>query len=1001
MNQEKQSINCTAHQQRLWFIDQFERRHLYAASPVYHNLPVLLKLNIPGTANTLTQAIQILAEKNEILRTRIEVHNGLPYLHVADGISFPLTIHHSNQTEEAALMAECLQWAAAPFNMEEDVLFRFSLVHNKKGENFLLLTAHHIMADRQTLKLLLQQLIVILKGEAPVANDATISFSEFAQWQNGLTPTDWEPFVFYWKRKLMGAPVLLLDTDQPRAAIHIYEHQGLQWQGTKALCNQISSFCTTNNIESLVFFTALLHTLLHRYSGQQEIVMGVLYPNRDEEGLPQMTGPAANLITLKNNIAPLHTFKDVLLHTTQEYEASVHHAAMPFEDVVLAVAPENDMSRTALFDVMMHYDREWTFQEDAQWMELNAGLGKYDINLLLTEGNGTFSLHLSYNKLYFLPERMERLLGHLETLAENVLDNPLQKISTVRFISTPEIQELTQKVSEKATFMEATITQLFERQVEKTPGNTAIVFETTKLTYRQLNDLANRLAHFLLQQYHVQKEELVVVQLERSEWLIITLLAVLKAGGCYVPADPAYPDDRLQYIKNDAAARLVIDEQFLHNFQQAQDRHSSEAVAVAIQPEQLAYIIYTSGSTGLPKGVLVEHRNVAQLLHPYKSEYDFNEADAWLLFHSVCFDFSVWEMYGALLFGGKLVVPSAETVKDPELCFNLIGKENITVLNQTPSAFYHLAAEAEIQHWPAHSIRYVIFGGEALLPARLFVWYENYPHTRLANMFGITETTVHVTYKEITAREMAAGASNIGKPISTLYGYVLDEQQQLLPAGITGELYVGGAGMARGYLNRPELTQQRFIEDPFHAGKKLYRSGDKVRLNANGDFDYLGRADDQIKIRGYRVEPGEIATVLEKNPLVKKALVFAAKNGQGEQELLAFVTGCDRGDEDSLRNYLTGVLPGYMVPAYIIAISQIPVTVNGKTDKQALLNIRQTIGTAANTYQTPETETEKKLAVLWMQVLEKDRAGKNDHFFHTGGHSLKAIQLQQGMGYCL
>ncbi|MBL7726223.1 MAG: amino acid adenylation domain-containing protein, partial [Dinghuibacter sp.] len=412
-----------------------------------------------------------------------------------------------------------------------------------------------------------------------------------------------------------------------------------------------------------------------------------------------------------------------------------------------------------------------------------------------------------------------------------------------------------------------------------------------------------------------------------------------------------------------------------------------------IRPEHLAYVIYTSGSTGQPKGVLVEHRNVVQLLYSHNPEYDFSASDAWLLFHSVCFDFSVWEMYGALLFGGKLVVPTAETVKDPAQCWQLVTREKITVFNQTPSAFYHFAREAEQQQWPAHHIRYVIFGGEALQPAQLANWFNHYPQTRLVNMFGITETTVHVTYKEITLAEITRGTSNIGRPLSTLYVYILDEHRQLLPAGIAGELYIGGAGLARGYLNREQLTAARFIPDPFKPGNRLYRSGDKARLTANGDLEYLGRADEQVKIRGYRIEPGEIETVLESHAQVKKAIVLAVTNSTGDSELVAFVTGCNETECEALRHYLGSRLPAYMLPAQIIALAYIPVTVNGKADKKALLQLKQSAAAQHTRFEPPLPGWENELALLWNKVLGVE-PGRNDHFFHRGGHSLSAIQLQ-------
>ncbi|MFN4951435.1 MAG: non-ribosomal peptide synthetase, partial [Flavobacteriales bacterium] len=541
-----------------------------------------------------------------------------------------------------------------------------------------------------------------------------------------------------------------------------------------------------------------------------------------------------------------------------------------------------------------------------------------------------------------------------------------------------------------------TIVDLFEEQVEKTPDNVAIKFKDTELTYRELNEKSNELAHYLIKNYSIQPDDLIGIELERSEWMVIGILAIIKSGGAYVPIDPEYPEQRKNFIQKDASLKLTINEEELTRFRQEnkQKLYSKDNPNTALGPNNLMYVIYTSGTTGNPKGVLIEHKNVVRLLFNESFQFDFSEKDVWTMFHNFNFDFSVWEMYGALLYGGKLIVVPSETAKDTIAFSDLLVNDCVTVLNQTPSAFYNLATIFESNPVPAkHQLRYVIFGGEALRPSKLDWWHRTYPETFLINMYGITETTVHVTYQEIGTKEIARGISSIGKPIPTLSCYILNEQKQLCAVGQEGELYVGGLGVARGYLNREVLTKEKFITNPYDPTQRLYRTGDLGRWRGDGNLEYLGRMDDQVKIRGYRIELGEIEQALSGHPEAKQAVVIArALNKTTDKELIAYTTGEATAEE--LKAYLKEKLPIYMVPNYYVRLESIPLTSNGKVDRKALPDPEGT-GMQQATYIAPKTETEKKLVKIWSEVLGTDAATlsiKAD-FFDLGGHSIKAIRL--------
>jgi amino acid adenylation domain-containing protein len=556
---------------------------------------------------------------------------------------------------------------------------------------------------------------------------------------------------------------------------------------------------------------------------------------------------------------------------------------------------------------------------------------------------------------------------------------------------------------------------LFEVQAERTPGAVAMRFEEESLTYRELNEHANRLAHYLVR-LGVGPEVRVGLCLERSLEMVLAILAVLKAGGAYVPLDPGYPAERLAFILADAGVPLVLVQESVRATLPAVDgveiisldgaaeeigAESAQNPESGAGPDSLAYVIYTSGSTGAPKGALIEHRNVARLFAATEAGFGFGESDVWTLFHSYAFDFSVWELWGALLYGGRLVVVPWQVTRDPVAFRKLLARERVTVLSQTPSAFRALAEVDEGEAEPLQALQTVVFGGEALQYESLRGWLDRYgpKRPRLVNMYGITETTVHVTWHTVTGRELkdAGAASGVGKAIPDLRAYVLDPAGNPSPVGVSGELYVGGAGLARGYLGRPGLTAQRFVPDPFpgEAGARLYRSGDLARWKPDGTLEYLGRIDQQVKIRGFRIELGEIESVLLAHPGVASAAVIARGEGS-DAELVAYLVAAGTAPSPAeLRDALKRHLPEYMVPAAFVAIDRIPLTANGKLDRRALPAPEAAAAAAGaeDGYVAPRTPVEEVLAAIWCEVLRRDRVGAGDDFFAVGGHSLRATQV--------
>jgi amino acid adenylation domain-containing protein len=632
---------------------------------------------------------------------------------------------------------------------------------------------------------------------------------------------------------------------------------------------------------------------------------------------------------------------------------------------------------------------------------------------------------IDYNADLFDRATITRMIDHFHTLLEGIIANPENPIGSLALLSEAEKHRLLVEWSgtEKNYPRNKCVHQLFEEQVERTPDAMAVLFPSIasepgadeQLTFRELNRRANRLAR-LLQTLGVGPDAPVGICMERSLEMVVGLLAILKAGGAYVPLDPGYPDERIAFMLEDSGVRVVLTQERLMPILPSRDarivcvdapdrRGELEALEAEANPadsataDNLAYVIYTSGSTGRPKGVLITHYNVTRLLAATDSWFHFDQNDVWTMFHSYAFDFSVWEMWGALLRGGRLVVVPFWASRSPELFYKLLSRERVTVLNQTPSAFAQLI-QFEQSSAIAHdlALRLVILGGEALDFQSLKPWFERHgaQHPRLVNMYGITETTVHVTHRPVTAADLPARGSFVGLPIPDLGLYVLDQKQNPAPIGVPGELCVGGAGIARGYLNRPELTAEKFMPDPFsdEPGARLYRTGDLARYLPNRDIEYLGRIDAQVKIRGYRIELGEIEAVLSRHPSVREAVALAREDSPGEKRLAAYIVPGDGAVQaGELRDFLKRKLPEYMVPSAFVFLGSLPLTPNGKVDRKALPAPDQGRPELGEGYVVPRTPREELLAKTWAEVLQLEKVGVHDNFFDLGGHSLLATQV--------
>ncbi len=758
--------------------------------------------------------------------------------------------------------------------------------------------------------------------------------------------------------------------------------------------------------------------LLSCYSGDADILFGAVVSGRpaELEGAESMVGLFINTLPVRIRVMPGMRVGEWLREVqskaaeARRYEYSPLAAVQRWSEITVG---------SPLFESLLvfeNYPMDKMLQERIGDLTISEVRGRertgYPLTLIIGTAGEKLSLLAIYDQRRFDPALVKSMLRHFETLLVNMIGNSQRRVEELTLLSEAERSVLLSNPNGAIKSSPATITELFKHQVRRTPDSVAVNCGDEQLTYCELDERAEHLAREL-QRSGIGPESLVAVLLDRSVELVVVLLGILKAGAAYVPLDPSYPQERIDDILGDSQSRLLITRRslaqrvpeqtcvlWLDDQREELAANGAGKISVDVTGDNLAYVIYTSGSTGRPKGVLITHANVTRLLDATRHWFEFGERDVWALFFSYAFDFSVWEMWGALLHGGRLVVVPHLTNRSPELFRELLRRENVTVLNQTASAFLHLMlVDGSRERVDLPALRLIIFGGETLDFHSLKSWFADHSDEKpkLVNMYGITETTVHVTYRVVTADDVETmTGSMIGREMPDLRLYILDQHCQLVPAGVPGEMYVGGQGLARGYLNRPALTAQRFIPDPFSTdpSARLYRTGDLARHLPDGDIEYLGRLDHQVKIRGYRVELGEIEAVVSRHPAIREAVVVARDAG-GEQSLVAYLVchGQANPTVTELRVFLQSLLPDYMVPSSYVFLDSLPLTTNGKIDRQALPKPDTIRPNLEETFVAPTGAVESALAEIWAQVLGLERVGVHDNFFDLGGHSLLLMQL--------
>ncbi len=1015
-------------QQRVWFLDQWQDGSLaYTLSQAFRWSGGL-------RVDALRAAVVLLVSRHEVLRSRVEVVAGLPWQRVEETVEIELPLVDLRGLSVAArewLTTERIaEQLRRPFDLSRGPLLRFMLLKTDSAAHVLLLTMHHLIGEASSIDLLMRELseayAARIEERTPRLPKLPIQYGDYAAWQRRMLSegalVDQQE---YWRRRLAGALELLpLPLDRPRPARRSQRGAVCGRRLSGALTAAGQQLAGRLGLTGFMFHLAVLKGLLARLSGERDILVGCPISGRTRPQLESLIGFFANTIVLRTELGPGASFQSLAAAVRERSLEAFENQDIQFEQLIEHLGIERRVDRTPLFNVLFAFEDagvesfELPDLRVERW-DVQTETAKFDLVFSLARGEDHSLLRLEYATDLFDAATAQRFLAYYERLLHAVVEAPDAELASLALLSAAEHQELVVEWSGAGANFEFTggLWEAFVAASASRPEALALSCEGHSQTYSELHAAAESLAG-RLGSFGVRPGDFVALLLPRDPTLVVAILATLRCAAAYVPVDPEVPAERLRFIAADSGATAWVTCAALRDQLPAAAGTVVEIEAgeppaelaeplppwVAGDPAQAAYVIYTSGSTGRPKGVVVSHGQVLRLLRSTEAEFNFSAADVWTLFHSYAFDFSVWEIWGALLYGGRLVVVPYWVSRSPERFLELLAAEGVTVLNQTPSAFRQLI-QTESARPTELALRWVVFGGEALDPSTLSAWVDRHGDAApaLVNMYGITETTVHVTYHRLLEAEVRSGfGSAIGRPLADLRLFVLDVLGQPVPRGVGGELVVGGAGVARGYLGRAGLTAARFVPDAYGGGSgdRLYRSGDLGRWLADGGVEYLGRLDQQVKVRGFRIELGEIEAVLGEHRAVAEVAVVARRDGDAEgARLVAYVvpaaaTVAGELGPEQLRAHLEARLPAYMLPAVFVELAALPLTANGKLDRRALPapEAGERLPSSVS-YVAPERPTEHLLVAVWQEVLGVERVSVEDNFFALGGDSILSLRV--------
>ncbi|EPR11938.1 hybrid non-ribosomal peptide synthetase/type I polyketide synthase [Ruminiclostridium papyrosolvens] len=990
---EKEYYPVSAAQKRLYILNQFER-----AGKSY-NMPCTILMEGKLDTNRFEDAFRALIRRHETLRTSFEMSDGEPVQKVHREAEFKVDYFESGEDNAGRIVNEFIR----PFDLNKAPLLRVGFIKIGNDRHLLMFDMHHLISDGTSVNILVREFSQLYEGQEPAG--LKIQYKDFSQWQNELLRTGGiKKQEEYWLHKFEDeVPVLNMPTDYQRPPVQSFEGDRIAFEVDEEISQKVNSLAKKTGTTLYMVLLAAYNALLYRYTGQEDIVVGSPVAGRPHADLQDIIGMFVNTLAMRNYPSGEKTFNEFLAEVRESCIKAYGNQDYQFEELVDKLNIKRDMSRNPLFDTMFVLQN--TNSRDIQVNGLKIitqtvenRTSKFDITLNAWEQNGKIAFEVEYCTKLFGKETIERFSKHFTNILSNITADLNTRLSELNIITDEEREKIlyTFNNTKEDYPKDKTIHEIFEEQVEKTPDNIAVVFEKSKLTYRELNDKSNSLA-WVLREKGVQPDTIVGIIAERSIEMIIGITGILKAGGAYLPIDPRYPQERINFMLKDSGTGILLTCDYLigktdfagyivnlsdSNLYAGNTLNPDKTGT----PKHLAYVMYTSGSTGKPKGVMVEHRSVVRLVK--NTNYiDFEENDSILQTGALAFDATTFEFWGALLNGLKLYIADENIILDPINLSAAIKKYDISTMWLTSPLFNQFSTQKpEI----FNGLKKLLVGGDKLSPAHINAVRNVCPGLIITNGYGPTEnTTFSVCFKINKTYEQNIP---IGIPVNNSTAYILDKYDNLQPMGVSGELCVGGDGLARGYINRQELTAEKFVTNPFMPGERMYRTGDMARWLPDGNIEFLGRMDNQVKIRGFRIEPGEIEAQLLGNPSIKEAVVLENKDENGDGSLCAYVVaqaGCHMED---IKEGLRKSLPDYMIPSHFIEIEQIPLTSNGKINKKMLPKPSDSVNTGVE-YIAPKTDYEKVIADIWREVLNREQIGITDNFFDIGGNSLSIIRL--------
>jgi aspartate racemase len=1042
-----QPVECHQHlplsfaQQRLWFLDKLE-----PDSPAY-NEPWAIQLNGLLNVEALEQSLNEILKRHETLRTTFLIIDGQPIQAITPASYQSLSIIDLQELQSDQRLTEAqLQFATLaqqPFDLSQGPLMLVKLLKLSAEEHWLLFNFHHIICDRWSFGVFNRELTALytafISGQPSPLPELPIQYADFAHWQGErLQGSILEDLLTYWKRQLSGQlPVLELPTDHPRPPLQSYRGSSQSLQLSQDLTIALNNLSRQSGATLFMTLLAAFKVLLHRYSGQEDIIVGIPIAGRNRPELENLIGFFLNTLVLRTDLSGNPRFHDLLKQVREIALGAYEHQDLPFEKLVEELQPQREQSISPLFQVMLILQNTPTAEVKLPGLTISSlknsnQTAKYDLTLYLLETEQGLNCHLEYNTDLFVSTTITRILSHFQTLLEGIVANPNQRLSDLPLLTERERYQLLVEWNDTQTDypQEQSIQQLFEAQVERTPDALAAIYENQRatyhyqelVTYQELNGRANQLAHYL-QKQGVGPEVLVGIYLERSLEMVEALVGILKAGGAYVPLDPDYPAERLAFILSDAQVSVLLTR---HSLLEQLPNHSAQVVCLDIDWEDisqeseenpgslvtaanLAYVIYTSGSTGQPKGVAVPHQQILNRLAWMWDAYPFQAGEVGCSKAAINFVDSIWELLGPLLQGVPTVIIPNSVLQKPFKFVQILAEHQVTRLWVVPSFLRAILDTVPNLQSELPNLKFWVTSGEAISVELLQRFQESLPQAVLYNLYGTSEVW-DVTWYEPDPQPQKLDRVPIGRPIANIQAYILDAHRQPVPVGVPGELYVGGVGLARGYINRPELTEKKFITNPFSRGRgagedesshreRLYKTGDLARYLPDGNIEFLGRLDNQVKIRGFRIELGEVEATLSQHSAIEQTVVIArddiSDDISEDKRLVAYlVLSQDQTlTVDELRRFLQKKLPSYMIPSAFVFLDALPLTPNGKIDRHALPAPDQTRLEQQGTFVAPRDELELQLTQIWEKVLGIKAIGIHDNFFDIGGHSLLAIQL--------